>query len=173
MKYDQAKTADLDPKMRDLLRENWDAEAKNFKRGLFLTGKTGTGKTYILHAVQNYVKHVPERSTTDVENWIELLMEVRGTFDNKHSDPLKFISENLTSKSFIFLDDVGAEKHTEWSQEILYLIVNRTYERQKPLFIATNLSFKEFSEKYGDRITSRLVEMCEMKEITGEDRRIN
>ena len=170
MKFTEATTANLEPKLRDLLKENWDDERKTFRKGLFLTGGTGVGKTYALNAVRNHFRNAGD--ITDVENWVELLMEVRGTFDQKNNNPLTFIKENFTSKRVVFLDDVGAEKHTEWSQEILYLIVNKLYELQKPLFLSTNLTFDEFSAKYGDRLASRLVEMCELKEITGDDKRL-
>lgn len=172
MKYSKATTQELDQRVRDLLKANFNSEEGTFAKGIFLTGGTGTGKTYALHAIKNHVSRLPNKTSTDVENWVELLMELKGTFESKHTDPLKFIKENVTSKTFIFLDDVGAEKQTEWSQEMLYLIINRAYEFEKIVFIATNLSFKDFSEKYGDRLTSRIVEMCEMKEITGEDRRL-
>lgn len=172
MKFSAAKTQELDQKTRDLLKSLYRAEEGNFEKGLFISGGTGVGKTYTLNAIKNHVERLPNRSNTDVENWVELLMELKGTFETKHTDPLKFIRENVTNKRFIFLDDVGAEKQTEWSQEMLYLIINKAYELERTLFIATNLSFKEFSDKYGDRLTSRIVEMCEMKEVTGEDRRL-
>jgi DNA replication protein DnaC len=168
MRYTNAKIQNLDPKIRELLKENIDPEKKVFTKGLFLTGNTGTGKTYALHAIRNHLKTF-EHDCSHVENWVELLFELKEKMGKG------FLAETLngvTEKDIVFIDDMGAEKQTEWGQEMLYLIVNRLYEHENVLFLATNLSFQEFSEKYGDRLTSRICEMCEMKEIIGEDKRI-
>lgn len=175
MKYKDATITNVEQSIRDLLKKNVveipDGEGKIIKkelnRGLFLTGGTGTGKTYTLHAVRKVLNGWG--SATDVENWIELLFELREKISKGYlRDTLKAI----TDKEYIFIDDLGAEKQTEWSQEMLYLIVNRAYEDGKKLFIATNLSIEQFTEKYGERIASRLFEMCEPKALIGEDKRI-
>ena len=171
-KYRQAETKELDEQIQRVLRLNHDKENHTFDKGIFLTGGTGTGKTYALHAIKNKLVSFSGigNSVTSVENWVELLFELK---DKMGTGQMRdFLNEQITSKKFLFLDDVGAEKQTDWSQEMLYLIVNRVYERQSTLFLVTNLSLKDFTEKYGDRITSRLVEMCEVIELTGEDRRI-
>lgn len=70
------------------------------------------------------------------------------------------------------IDDIGTEKHTEFNQDILYMIINEMNINKKRLFISTNLTPEQFEEKYGDRIFSRICEMCEFVELTGPDRRI-
>jgi DNA replication protein DnaC len=42
----------------------------------------------------------------------------------------------------------------------------------KPTFISSNLSLKQLGERVGDRIVSRIVEMCEIIKIEGDDRRL-
>lgn len=169
MRYSNAKTQDLDIKIRELLKANFNSEVNGFTKGIFLTGKTGTGKTYALHAIENHCLQF-NLICSPVENWVEVLFELKEKMGKGFlTETVKSITEN----PIIFIDDIGAEKQTEWGQEMLYLIINRIYEAEKTLFISTNLSFQEFSEKYGDRLTSRICEMCEMKEITGEDKRIS
>lgn len=169
MRYTDAKIQNLDEKIKELLKRNLDVESSTFVKGLFLTGSTGTGKTYALHAIRKHLQTFG-KDCGDVENWVELLFELK---DKIAKGFLRATINDLTTFPIIFIDDIGAEKQTEWGQEMLYLIVNRIYEAEKILFIATNLSFEEFSVKYGDRLTSRILEMCEMKEIIGEDKRIN
>lgn len=168
MRYKNAKTQDLEKKLRDLLKANFNSEIGEFEKGIFLTGKTGTGKTHALHAIRNHcVDH--KEDCSKVENWVEVLFELKEKMSKGFlSDTIK----SITDKPIVFIDDIGAEKQTEWGQEMLYLIINRLYEAEKILFLSTNLSFEEFSEKYGDRLTSRICGMCEMKEIIGEDKRI-
>jgi DNA replication protein DnaC len=93
-----------------------------------------------------------------VENWVELLFELKGKFNIR--DGVTTLIDSLTESQYIFLDDVGAEKQSEWSQEMLYLIINRAYNYEKTLFITTNLDEKEFQDKYGDRIFDRIQEIC-------------
>lgn len=168
MRYSNAKTQDLDQKIRNLLKQNFDSENGVFKKGIFLTGDTGTGKTYALHAIRNHIKNFGG-NCDKVENWVELLFELKDKISKGY---LRDTIYAITSNDVVFIDDIGAEKQTEWGQEMLYLIINRMYESERTLFIATNLTFAEFSEKYGDRLTSRICEMCEMHETTGEDKRV-
>lgn len=174
MRYDNATTTSLEPHLRELLAKNWSTELNTFSRGIFLTGSTGVGKTYALHAIHNNVldrETVAKTSVGRVENWVDLLFELKDRISK--GGIRDFINDNIIRRSFVFIDDVGAEKQTEWSHEMLYLIVNRLYESQKPLFITTNLSAEEFTAKYGERLVSRIAEMCSVLELTGEDKRIN
>jgi DNA replication protein DnaC len=77
----------------------------------------------------------------------------------------------ILEKDAVFIDDLGAEKQSEWSQEMFYLVINESYENCKPLFISTNLTIEQLENQYGERIVSRLAEMCEFYEIIGEDKR--
>lgn len=179
MKYRDADLSQLKPELLKIINSHAVKETKTidtpegereivivtgFSKGLFLYGSTGVGKTYILHAIENRCdkRHI----RTSFRNWIDLLGEFKANLDYLQNQVKTFLAPKI-----VILDDIGAEKQTEWSQEILYTIVNKCYEDEKALFIATNLSLEEFREKYGDRIFSRINEMCDLLEITGEDRR--
>lgn len=170
MKYTQADVKNLSPELEETLRSNYDKEARRYRKGLLLTGGTGSGKTYALHAANIRIRELGGYSNvSDVENWVELLFELKDKINGGH---VRAFLETVTNRNSVFLDDVGAEKVTEWSQEMMYLIVNRAYENGSTIFISTNLSLEEFTEKYGDRITSRLVEMCSVINLGDEDRRL-
>lgn len=171
MKYKDAVVQKLDRRVQDVVRSNYDKGKMKITKGVFFTGGTGVGKTYALHAIKKRTEELCGYSScSGVENWTELLFELK---EKINSNQIRdFLSNQVTNRPHIFLDDVGAEKQTEWSQEMLYMIVNRAYEQCHALFIVTNLTVDEFTEKYGERITSRLVEMCEVIELTGDDRRI-
>jgi len=171
MKYKDAVVQNLDPRVQEVVRSHFDKENRRITKGVFFTGGTGVGKTYALHAIKRRTEEIcGYNACSGIENWTELLFELK---EKINSNQIRdFLSNQVTNRPHIFLDDVGAEKQTEWSQEMLYMIVNRAYEQCHALFIVTNLTIEEFTEKYGERITSRLVEMCEVIELTGEDRRI-
>lgn len=109
--------------------------------------------------------------------WItvpDLLLEIRGSFNS--ADPQNsekgIVNEFSDWKKVLVLDDLGAEKSTEWSMATLFTIINRRYENIAPTIITSNLSLDELSRHIGDRITSRIVGMCRVIEFKGKDRRI-
>ena len=170
-KYKEASIDKIDKKLhakiKKLVEVNENEKKIVFSKGLFLYGGTGTGKTYILQAIKNRLREISHRTGIVYENWVDLLIDLRSDFNM-----LRSRIDDITSKDVIMLDDLGSEKQTEWSQEILYAIVNKAYNTEKRIFLATNLSLQQFEDKYGDRILSRLGETCEMLEIKGEDRRL-
>lgn len=165
MKYEQAKVDDILPAIREILKtEKYEKSVKgNFdetlqipalKRGLLLKGITGCGKTHTLYSIRSVVKQWGK--STGIENWVKLLFELKKDNFSK----VNTIIEDIVKSDFIFIDDIGAEKQSEWGEEMLYLIINEAYINEKTLFISTNLEDKEFSEKYGNRLASRIGEMC-------------
>lgn len=73
---------------------------------------------------------------------------------------------------YLFLDDIGAEKTTDWALEKLYNIINMRYNNNLHITVTSNLELDELSKKTDDRIVSRLNEMCELIRLSGEDRRV-
>lgn len=157
MRYADADIKKVDKKIVDLLKKSG--------KGIFLFGDTGRGKTYTLFAINKRFREIGMQSK--VENWVELLLELR-----ERTQYLRDAINELLNTNILMIDDLGSERQTEWSQEILYTIINIAYEREKKIFIATNLSLEKFTLVYGDRIFSRLMEMCEPYELKGKDRRI-
>src|SRR5919107_1470016 len=66
------------------------------------------------------------------------------------------------------LDDLGAEKRSDWVLEQLYALVNERYEAQRSIMITTNLQHEELEEQIGPRTVSRLAQICDEVEILGE-----
>lgn len=157
MRYSDADIKKVDKKIVDLLKKSG--------KGIFLFGDTGRGKTYTLFAINKRFREIGMQSK--IENWVELLLELR-----ERTQYLRDAINELLNTNILMIDDLGSERQTEWSQEILYTIINIAYEREKKIFIATNLSLEKFTLVYGDRIFSRLMEMCEPYELKGKDRRI-
>jgi DNA replication protein DnaC len=81
--------------------------------------------------------------------------------------------KTYTDQDYVFIDDIGSEKTSEFVIEFLYILINKRYENMKRTVFATNLSINDFQERYGDRIMSRIAEMCILVEITGGDKRLN
>ncbi|MFD1274905.1 hypothetical protein ACFQ51_35035 [Streptomyces kaempferi] len=71
----------------------------------------------------------------------------------------------------LLVDDLGAAKSSEWTEEINFRLVNHRYENQLPTIFTSNVLPKELADRVGDRVSSRLIEMCDRVVIQGTDRR--
>jgi len=71
------------------------------------------------------------------------------------------------------VDDVGAERTTDWVLEELYSIVNARYEDQRSMVITTNLDREALCDQITERTVSRLAEMCDPLPLQGHDRRMD
>jgi len=167
-RYETAVWADVPEELKTIA-----LNARETRRGAYIHGSVGSGKTHVAYAIaehlgQNFVDYVAFWNTT------ELFAEMKKDFDKRraHYEYETTIDRLLELKSTLFLDDIGAEKPSEWVMEQLYLLVNRRYERGYITFFTSNLTISELSEKLGDRTASRIAEMCEIYSLTGADRRI-
>jgi DNA replication protein DnaC len=133
------------------------------EKGIFVYGDTGVGKTYFLYALKNIIGG-------SVENFVSLLTEYRDYMQKGYYFDRMI---DLTNKEYLLIDDIGAEKNSDFVQEFLYTVINKRYENMNRTVLTTNLSLDEFKERYGARILSRIAEMCVLVELKGEDRRLN
>ncbi len=141
-------------------------------RGLWIQGSTGTGKTTLAMLVSKAA--LDAGRTAAIYSLPRLLARIRRTFDAEAGEDSYFTFFNrLVSVDLLHLDDLGAESRTEWVLEQLYAIIDRRYSDERSILVTTNLSESQLSEQLGERITSRLVEMCgDPLELTGADHRV-
>lgn len=158
-------------------REFWEADITNCSHllgfvgnSVLLTGKRGVGKTYagiaLVLAFMTEVGTCPAKFVTAAD----LLLEIRGTY-NKEGNELHVIEKYTSKAKILVLDDLGAEKSTDWSIATLGVIIDHRYREKLLTITTTNLTLPELSEVLGDRIASRLVGMSNVVQMKGRDRR--
>jgi len=156
--------------------------------GLFLHGGAGTGKTHLAVAIIRETVVTPRATLMfDVSThaWLvkkqkspwfvsvpDLLMKIRSTFRQDSVESEEQVIDLLSAPKMLVLDDLGAEKTTDWSLQTLYTIIDRRYREVCPTIVTSNLDPQALSDKIGDRITSRLVGMCKVIALKGSDRRL-
>lgn len=142
--------------------------------GLIFFGKAGTGKTHLAIAIARFVieqKQIPAR----VARTVELLGDIRQTFnehDGYRAENEAELIHKCASVSLLVLDDLGAEKVSDWVREVLYRIIDERWLEQKPMIVTTNFNLKELEERIGERIISRIAGMCVQVEMQNRDYRI-
>lgn len=140
--------------------------------GLWLQGDTGTGKTTLAMLASKAA--LEARRTVAIYSLPGLLARIRRTFDGEAGQDSYFTFFNrLVSVDLLHLDDLGAENRTEWVLEQLYSIIDRRYNDRRSIVVTTNLEEPQLFEQLGDRIVSRLTEICgDPLVLKGGDKRL-
>ena len=133
------------------------------KDGCYIFGCVGSGKTCL--ALQIARRAVQEGKGDVIRHSVPSLMGILKDFKNRNMlDEV----QKFKDVPILILDDLGAEKQSEYAYEMLYGILNYRSEWCKYTVITSNISFKELE----GRIASRIVQMCVIKELNGQDRRL-
>lgn len=110
-------------------------DGKNPK-GLYLYGNFGCGKTYLICSLFNELAKKNIKSS--IVFWPEYLRKLKLSFNN--SDEFKIIFDSVKESPLLLIDDVGAEKMTDWARdEILCPILQYRMEEHLPTFFTSNL----------------------------------
>jgi DNA replication protein DnaC len=173
--FDRPPVSDLSSAAVETIRTYVGDLGENLRvgRGIWLMGDVGTGKTTLAMLVSRLALEAGH--TVAIYSLPRLLSRIRRTYDAEAGEQsyLEFF-ERLTSVDLLHLDDLGAEKSSDWVLEQLYAIVNDRYETQRSIVVTTNLQEPELREQIGERTVSRLAEICDQYVIPlyGADLRI-
>lgn len=140
-------------------------------RGAYLWGDTGRGKTYAAAtAVRLFVEGGDKAKLLTAKR---LLDDVRAGFDGKD----KGVLERAERYDLLALDDLGAERPTDWAIETLTRLLDTRSLRGLPTIVTSNYRIGQIRDIWGGvdgkRIASRLGGSCEIIEFKGADRRLS
>ena len=172
--FDRKPVCDLDPFVLRHVRTFVEQIDDNLDvgRGLWFAGDVGTGKT----SLAMLVSKAAEESGRSVAIYpvARLLAEIKDTYDREAGDSYMSLFRKLCSVDLLHLDDLGAEKRTEWVLEQLYSIVNERWQDERSILVTTNITdLDELRSEIGARTVSRLAEICgDPIPIMGDDLRL-
>lgn len=144
---------------------------------LLFTGGYGVGKSHLAKSITDGImqKENPDTNRKYTAIFIsvpKLLRKIRSTY-NQHSEISESdIFEVLETVDVLVLDDIGAERQNDWTDERLFDIID---SRQGMHTIYTsNYNEKDLFDLLGERNFSRIVnEDTKILEILGENYRLN
>ncbi len=170
--FDRPPATDIDSPIVSATRRFADTidDKLDAGRGLWFMGPVGTGKTTLAMLVSKAA--LKAGRSVAIYSLPRLLNEIRETHgsERSHLDLL----DRLTAVDLLHIDDVGAERTTDWVLEELYSIVNARYEDERSMVITTNILDREaLCEQITERTVSRLTEMCDELLLLGHDRRMD
>ena len=159
--FERKPVCDLDPFVLRHVRafvEQIDEHVEG-GRGLWFAGDVGTGKT----SLAMLVSLAAERRGRSVAVYpvARLLAEIKDTYDREAGGSYMSLFRKLCSVDLLHLDDLGAEKRTDWVLEQLYSIVNERWQDERSIVVTTNITdLDELRNEIGARTVSRLAEIC-------------
>ena len=166
----------------DLLRavdkaRGFAADFPVVEKGLLLIGRPGIGKTHLaVAALREVVLRTGARAL--YYDTRTLLSTIRSTFNPVTRASEAEVLDRVIGAELLVLDDLGAERTTDWVEDTMNLIVNTRYNDRRPTIFTTNYhdlpDHEDLDSLYvrvGFRMYSRLREMCEFLEYDGPDYR--
>lgn len=136
-------------------------------RSLLVVGPTGTGKTHYAYGALRALADFGSGSAWLAYTAADLYAALRPRAGRDTEDEF----ERISDIAVLFVDDLAAAKLTEWTEEVTYRLINKRYEQCLPGIFTSNVPPAQLRDALGERIASRLVEMCERVVLKGDDLR--
>jgi len=157
--------------------------------GLLLTGPIGCGKT---HLAVGIAKELISKKTTAClfYDYRELLKEIQNSYNASVQATEMDVMRPVFDAEVLVLDELGAAKPTEWVWDTVSHILNTRYNDKRTTIITTNYKDlppagaepegrvvrasreETLGDRIGERMRSRLHEMCRVVRVEGEDFRM-
>lgn len=177
--------------------DQWIKSYRRGVKGMVLEGPVGVGKTYILAAIANEMAR--RAVAVRFVDFFQLLSELKANYAQNQADDT--ILKPLLSVDVLIIDELGKGRNSDWELSILDQLVMGRYNQNKTILASTNYSlvpakkasmgrydtgdglgghskgFREqlfessLEERVGERIYSRLAEVCQFISLKGEDYR--
>ncbi len=155
-------------------------------RGLLLTGDIGVGKTHLAVGILQAL--ITEKSVRGLFcDYREMLKQIQHSYNPQVATTEMDILQPVFDAEVLVLDELGASKPTDWVWDTVALVLNTRYNDKRTTIITTNYADlapggsgggsaasranreETLGDRIGERMRSRLAEMCVVVEMRGED----
>jgi len=141
-------------------------------RNLYLTGGVGSGKTRLAcTAARAWVEDWKERCL--FQTTVDLFDRLRAAEFRPAGDEGLFTLDHLVDYPLLLLDDLGAEKPTEYTCTRLLALLERRHQAGRPTILTSNLDLNDLAQRLGDdRLSSRLADWSDLAIVRSSDYRV-
>ena len=153
-------------------------------RGLLLTGSIGVGKTHLAVGILHSL--IVEKGVRGLFcDYRELLKQIQHSYNPQVATTELDILRPVFEAEVLVLDELGASKPTEWVWDTVAHILNTRYNDKRTTIITTNyadappggiatgprnaMRDETLGDRIGERMRSRLAEMCVTVQMNGND----
>jgi DNA replication protein DnaC len=158
------------------------------KTGLLLVGPSGVGKTHLAVAAMREL--IGKGAHCLFCDYRELLKQIQNSYNPSVQVTELEVLQPVFESEVIVLDDLGAVKPSEWVWDTVSLILNSRYNDNRTTIITANFvdgparnaamtgaqaagRMETLGDRIGERMRSRLFEMCRLVQVNGDDYRQN
>lgn len=137
-------------------------------QNLFIYGTVGTGKTFLSNCI---AKELLDKGHSVIYFSASKLFDT--LIDNRFNDEEdeSYISD-VYDCDLLIVDDLGTECTNRMTSSELFTCINERSLRKKATIISSNLELSELTERYSERVFSRITSGYELLKVTGPDIRI-
>lgn len=136
--------------------EKYD-KIKEMGKGLYLYSHTkGAGKTHLAISIANALIQKYRVQPLYISS-VNLLNEIKKTFQSDNNNTTYDLLQTFKEAEVLIIDDLGVEKATDWSEEIITQIFEERMNYKRITIITSNIAINQLSKKYPTgRIESRI-----------------
>lgn len=148
------------------------ADFDNVGGNLLFYGGTGLGKTFLSSCIAKAL--LDNGHTVLYQSAVHLFEDIcADVLMRKGNNPdSQELYRYLFDCDLLIIDDLGTETKTSFITSEVYDILNTRMREKKSTLISTNLSIKEISERYSDRVISRIISGYDVYNFFGDDIRL-
>lgn len=160
--------------------------AETMGNGLLFVGPCGVGKTHLAVAILHAL--ITERGVGGrFVDCKELLKAIQNSYSANNEQTERQVLRPALEAEVLVLDELGAARRTDWVSDMIEHLLNMRYNDRKTTIITTNLPYasagaaatgireatrqETLGDRIGERMLSRLGEMCVVVEMDGPDYR--
>ncbi len=148
-------------------------------RALMFSGSSGLGKTHLAVGILKVL--VLEKGCDGLFCYYQqLLKDIQNSWNPQTSSTELQVLEPVFNAEILVLDDLGSVKPTDWVWDMVAMILNTRYNHKRVTIVTTNFenlpagssgAGMTLGDRIGDRMRSRLLEMCREVKMQGQDYR--
>ena len=146
-------------------------------RGLMFSGSSGLGKTHLAVGILKVL--VQEKRCDGLFcDYQQLLKDIQNSWNPLTSTTELQVLEPVFNAEVLVLDDLGSVKPTDWVWDTVAMVLNTRYNHKRVTIVTTNFenlpsggAGMTLGDRIGDRMRSRLLEMCREVKMQGADYR--